>query len=118
MPRGKQNKSKQPATATNKNEQKRPSNEETLIDFSSNPENSVSDNGKAANNKGKVATRPPPNSSGKRQRVSTDKDMEVDFAASSSSKNTSTSLENNSTSRTENITQPQSGLSHQTQPIS
>src|SRR5436189_403700 len=110
MGKGRTNtKSRRQAASTKKNEPKPTKNDEPLINFQSEAESSSSDTEKVVNNNGKVATRPPPGTSGKRQRVSTEKDMEVDFATSSSSKNSSTSLENNSTSHHENITQPQSG---------
>src|SRR5438045_5331164 len=106
MGKGKTNtKSRQQAAPTKKNEQKTTKNDEPLINFQSEAESSSSDTEKVVNNNGKVATRPPAGTSGKRQRVSTEKDMEVDFATSSSSKNSSPSLENNSTSRHDNITQ-------------
>src|SRR2546423_2893372 len=98
-------KSRQQTASTKKNEQKTTKNDEPLINFQSEAESSSSDIEKVINNNGKVTTRPPAGTSGKRQRVSTEKDMEVDFATSSSSKNSSTSLENNSTSCHENITQ-------------
>src|SRR5204862_8047257 len=103
------NRNKQQAASQKKNEQNTPKNDELLINLHSEAESSSSDTEKVVNNNGKVATRPPPGTSGKRQRVSTEKDMEVDFASSSSPNISSTSLENNPTSRHENITQPQSG---------
>src|SRR5215217_2971178 len=102
-------KSRQQAASTKKNEPKIPKNDEPLINLQSEAESSSSDTEKVVNNNGKVATRPPAGTSGKRQRISTEKDMEVDFAASSSSKISSTSVENNPTSRHENNMQPQSG---------
>src|SRR5437763_1934688 len=107
-------KSRQQAASTKKNEQKTTKNDEPLINFQSEAESSSSDTKKVTNNNGKVATRPPAGTSEKRQRVSTEKDMEVDFATSSSSKNSSTSLENNTTLCHKNITQPQSGAVVQT----
>src|SRR5215213_1436506 len=103
-------KSRQQAASTKKNEPKTPKNDEPLINLQSEAESSSSDTEKVVNNNGKVATRPPAGTSGKRQRISTEKDMEVDFASSSSSKSSSTSVENTPTSRPENITQPQSGV--------
>src|SRR6266480_738166 len=115
MGKGRTNtKSRQQAASTKKNEPKPTKNDEPLINFQSESESSSSDTEKVVNNNGKVATRPPAGTSGKRQRVSTEKDMEVDFATSSSSKNSSTSLENNTTLCHKNITQPQSGAVVQT----
>src|SRR5215217_112795 len=102
-------KSRQQAASTKKNEPKIPKNDEPLINLQSEAESSSSDSEKVVNNNGKVATRPPAGTSGKRQRISTEKDMEVDFASSSSPRITSIPLENNSTSRNENNAQPQSG---------
>ena len=85
MGKGRTNtKSRQQAASTKKNEQKTTKNDEPLINFQSEAESSFSDTEKVVNNNGKVATRPPAGTSGKRQRVSTEKDMEVDFASSPS----------------------------------
>src|SRR5438046_6927011 len=110
MGKGRTNtKSRQQAASTKKNEPKPTKNDEPLINFQSEAKSSSSDTEKIVNNNGKVTTRLPAGTSGKRQRVSTEKDMEVDFATSSSSKNSSIPLENNSTLHHENITKQQSG---------
>src|SRR5215213_274568 len=104
MAKGKANKkSSQQAAPTKKNEPKTTKNDELLINLQSEAESSSSDTKKVVNNNGKVATRPLPNTSEKRQRISTEKDMEVNFAASSFSNSSSTSVDNNPTSRPETL---------------
>ena len=65
MGKGRTNaKSRQPAASTKKNDQNTSKNDEPLINFNSEAESSSSDSEKTVNNNGKVATRPPPGTSG------------------------------------------------------
>src|SRR2546430_1842055 len=111
MAGGKQNrKGKHQAAKTNSNEQKRPSTEEKLIEFSSDAEGSASDSNNTQTRR-QTANRPPPGIAAKRQRTTGQDAMEEDFASSSTfPKNSPISSEISSTSRDDNNTQPQQGV--------
>ena len=104
------NKGRQQAARTNKNEQKRPTTEEKLIEFSSDAEGSASDSNNTRTRR-QTANRPPPGLAAKRQRTTGQDAMEEDFASSSTSPKISPiSSEISSTLRDDNNTQPQQGV--------